>query len=91
MNPVLLTSKKDNVVTCLRALKKGEQIELDGQEYIVKEDIPQFHKMAIADIPKGTSVYKYGQPIGIATADIFKGDYAHVHNIDSTRGRGDKK
>ena len=27
--------------------------------------------------------------IGIATADIKKGEYVHVHNLDSMRGRGD--
>ncbi len=32
---------------------------------------------------------KYGQVIGRATADIAVGEHVHVHNIESTRGRGD--
>jgi len=42
-------------------------------------------------LKKGDVVYKYGEVIGIATVDIKTGDYVHVHNIESTRGRGDKK
>lgn len=91
MNAILKTSKEDNVVTCLRALEKGEEIFVGDIKYIVAEDIPQFHKMAIEYIKKGSPVYKYSQIIGLATTDIFLGGYAHIHNIESTRGRGDKK
>lgn len=91
MNSILKTSDNDNVVTCLRALYKGDEIVTDSITYVVKEDIPQFHKMAIKDIKIGEPVYKYGQVIGLATRDINAGDYAHVHNIESTRGRGDKQ
>lgn len=91
MNAILKVSDNDNVVTCLRALLKGEEITIDGKNYVVKEEIPQFHKMAIDNIKKGSFVYKYGQVIGEATNDISEGDYAHAHNIESTRGRGDKK
>lgn len=91
MNAVLKTSENDNVVTCLRPLKKGEEIMIEGEIYVAGQDIPQFHKMAVRDIQKGSAVYKYGQVIGLATRDISAGDYTHVHNIESTRGRGDKK
>ena len=47
--------------------------------------------MAIADIKKGENCMKYGQIIGTATVDIHTGDYVHVHNCESTRGRGDRK
>ena len=91
MNAVLKTSEKDNVVTCLRALIKGEEITVEGKKYIVNEDIPQYHKMAIGNIKEGSTVIKYNQAIGVAKKDINVGDYVHVHNIDSARGRGDKK
>jgi len=90
MNAVLKTSEKDNVVTCLRPLIKGEEINVEGRKYVVKEDIPQFHKMAIENIVMGAEVIKYNQ-VGISKVEIIEGDYVHVHNIDSTRGRGDKK
>lgn len=90
MNDILKTSENDNVVTCLRTLINGEEVTVCGKRYIVKQDIPQFHKMAIEDIKKGSAVYKYGQIIGLATYDISAGEYVHVHNVESTRGRGDK-
>lgn len=39
----------------------------------------------------GETVVKYGESIGIATANIKRGDYVHVHNLDSARARGDWK
>ena len=78
MNAVIHVNSKDNLVTCLRPIKKGE-------------NIPKFHKMAVADIPKGGYCYKYGQIIGEALEDLHPGDYVHVHNLASTRGRGDLK
>ncbi|MDY3052769.1 MAG: UxaA family hydrolase [Ndongobacter sp.] len=91
MNTVIHVNEKDNLVTCLRAVKKGEKIEFEGKTYIAGSDIPQFHKMAVASIKKGEHCYKYGEVIGSALTDLEPGDYVHVHNLESTRGRGDKQ
>ena len=40
---------------------------------------------------KGEPIIKYGEEIGVATADIDTGAYVHVHNLDSQRARGDLK
>ncbi len=85
METVLRIDPKDNLVTCLRAVKSGEEITVDGEKIKVSGDVPQFHKIAIADIPKGGICYKYGQIIGKASADIKKGDYVHVHNLVSAK------
>lgn len=85
METVLRIDPKDNLVTCLRAVKNGEEITVDGEKVKVSGDVPQFHKIAIADIPKGGICYKYGQIIGKASADIKKGDYVHVHNLVSAK------
>lgn len=85
METVLRIDPKDNLVTCLRAVKSGEEITVDGERIKVSGDVPQFHKIAIADIPKGGICYKYGQIIGKASADIKKGDYVHVHNLVSAK------
>ncbi len=85
METVLRIDPKDNLVTCLRAVKSGEEITVDGEKIKVSGDVPQFHKIAIADIPKGGICYKYGQVIGKASADIKKGDYVHVHNLVSAK------
>ena len=54
-------------------------------------DDPFGHKIAVRDIHKGELIMKYGEEIGIATKEIKKGEYVHIHNLDSMRGRGDWK
>ncbi len=90
MNAYIRASKKDSLVTCVRAMQKGESIVVDGNEIEILEDIPVYHKVAVVDIKKGEPVYKYGEVMGVASRDIRRGEWAHVHNIESTRGRGDK-
>ncbi|KXL53313.1 altronate dehydratase [Anaerotignum neopropionicum] len=91
MNPILKIHEKDNVGTCLRLLEAGEVVHWESFSLIVREEIPQYHKIALADISLHSPIYKYGQIIGLATQKISQGEYVHVHNIESIRGRGDKK
>ncbi|WP_295586296.1 UxaA family hydrolase [uncultured Oscillibacter sp.] len=86
----------DNVASIFAEVSAGDTVEVmarDGSvdKIRVHEDIPYGHKVALQDIPKGGTVLKYGESIGIATADIKRGDYVHVHNLDSARARGDWK
>ena len=91
MNKILKIDDKDNVVTCLVPIKKGDLITVDGEQIEVNDNIKRYHKIAIKDLNQGDVVYKYGQIIGTMTQNAKKGDYIHVHNLESTRGRGDKK
>ena len=54
---------------------------------IVRENIPFGHKVALRRIAKDEPVIKYGEVIGKATADIGEGEWVHVHNLVSLRGR----
>lgn len=89
MKPVLMISGRDNVATALQALAAGREIDVNGLAVIVREPIPSGHKVAVRAIPAGEVVIKYGSPIGTATAAIAPGDHVHVHNVASSRGRGD--
>lgn len=80
----------DNLVTIVQAMKAGDKIVVDGKTFTALNDIPIYHKMAIADIKAGQMVYKYGEVMGVASKDIKAGEWAHIHNIESTRGRGDQ-
>jgi altronate dehydratase small subunit len=88
MNTVLKAADTDNVLTCLRGFSKGEVVEAGGRKITLAQDVPVFHKIAATDIEKGGLCYKYGQVIGRAVTDIKSGEHVHVHNIESTRGRG---
>ncbi len=46
-------------------------------------EVPMGHKIALADIPQGSPVIKYGYPIGTATKDIRAGEFVHTHNLCS--------
>ena len=37
------------------------------------------------DIKAGDTVWKYGQDIGVAKADIAKGEHVHIHNLKTKR------
>ncbi|MDP8003337.1 MAG: UxaA family hydrolase [Caldisphaera sp.] len=86
----IVIDENDNVATLLNDVKNGDIIILHGAqkgELKAEDDIPKGHKIAIFDIPKGGYVIKYGEVIGIATAQIKKGQHVHVHNLDSLRGK----
>ena len=62
----------DNVAVALEDLKIGDEGAL--------EPIKRGHKLALSDIPEGSPVIKYGNPIAIAKEPIKKGAWVHTHN-----------
>lgn len=94
MNKAIKLNEKDNVATVFSAVSKGDQLEIltnKGDSFVlnVLEDIPYGHKIALVDIKLNEQITKYGEEIGIASTQIIAGDYVHIHNIESIRGRGD--
>ncbi len=87
----VVINEKDNVATAVAPMKKGStvSIEVQGRSEKIKllSDIPMGHKFALRGIDKGADVIKYGEPIGMTTAAIAKGEHVHVHNVVSHRGR----
>ena len=55
----------------------------DNVEVLLKKrgEISAGHKVALKDIKAGEKIIKYGFPIGVASEDISKGDWVHVHNV----------
>ena len=51
----------------------------------VKDDIPIGHKVALVDLPEGTTVIKYGQDVGKLVAAATKGRHVHTHNMKTKR------
>ena len=71
----------DSVVVCLQPKKKGDIIEIDGQQITVNQDTPAGHKVLIMDAKKGTDIIKYGYPIGHAMQDLKAGDWVNENNL----------
>lgn len=96
-NLALKVHDRDNVATIFAdGIQDGTVVTvLDKrgakQDYTVKGEVPYGHKIALCPIGIGQRIIKYGEEIGIATREIQPGEYVHVHNLDSMRGRGDWK
>lgn len=86
INAILL-DQKDNVVTCVREVAKGETVAWrDGEAVktiVAEETIPYCHKIALVDIGEGDEVIKYGELIGKADTAIPAGHWVYHENIHS--------
>lgn len=93
-NNATIISPEDNVVVAIEPIHAGDAV-LWGPNQKTKvtavEDIPIYHKIAIADIKPGEKVVKYGEHIGEATEFIPKGAHVHVHNVRGVRENLDQK
>ena len=76
----------DNLVVAPSRIPKGARLVREG--IAVVDSIPMGHKIATCRIASGEIVRKYGQVIGVATADIAPGAHVHVHNIAMSERRG---
>ena len=90
MKLAIRLDRKDNVATAIDTLKEGEMVSILSEvgreidKVQVTTDVPlPFHKVALAQIPKGEEVKKYGEVIGYASKPISRGGWVHVHNIES--------
>lgn len=82
--PSIRIHPRDTVAVALRPLSAGEVVAGEnGNGVILREDVGQGHKFALADIAAGDTVVKYGQPIGRAKQAIPAGSHVHVHNVET--------
>jgi len=89
---LLVHDKKDSVgVVVVEDLKAGTDmlcvVTADNSSFRLKSlmDVPIGHKIALADIKEGDTMWKYGHDIGKAVANIRKGEHVHVHNLKTKR------
>lgn len=89
---LLVHDRKDTVgVVVVENLTAGTDmlavITADNSSFRMqsKMDVPIGHKIALTDIRKGDTIWKYGQDIGVAAANIAKGEHVHVQNLKTKR------
>jgi (2R)-sulfolactate sulfo-lyase subunit alpha len=89
---LLVHDKKDTVgVVVVEGLKAGTDmlcvVTADNSDFrlTAKHDIPIGHKVALDEIKTGDTIWKYGQDIGKAVANISKGEHVHVQNVKTKR------
>ena len=88
----VLHDVKDTVaVVVVEGVKAGMEMQgwiMDADHMtnvVAKQDIPIGHKVALADMAPGDTVWKYGIDMGKVVAPIQAGQHAHVHNIKTKR------
>ena len=85
MANAIVIDPEDDVATLLQAAAPGETVVWktsdDHVDLRTCEAVPEGHKVALKDIPKGTVVRKYGYAIARAERDIRKGEHVHTHNL----------
>lgn len=84
-------TERDNVATCLEPVAAGDVLQTVFAEVTAEEAVPVYHKIALQAIKNKEEIRKYGEIIGAATKDIHAGEHVHIHNMESQRGRGDRK
>lgn len=96
MENILMMNEQDNVAVCLKDATSGETVVVEKKSsteqrnITLVNDVPFAHKVALSHITAGEMIIKYGEVIGRATQDIAIGEWVHIHNVESTRARGDK-
>jgi altronate hydrolase len=84
---LLVLREGDDVAVATRDLSPGDEVSASGTGPVaVGQQVPRGHKIALRAVPAGAEVHKYGQVIGVATADIATGDHVHSHNLGFEEG-----
>lgn len=95
MKSALIANVKDNVANAIDDIKIGDHVSylINNKIYTVEavDTIKFGFKIAVKPIEKHETVIKYGCVIGKASTAIKAGECVHVHNVEGTRGRGDKE
>jgi (2R)-sulfolactate sulfo-lyase subunit alpha len=89
---ILIHSHRDSVgVAVVEGIQAGMRLTgwvMDADDTVAveaRQAIPLGHKIALADIAEGDTIYKYGHDIGLAVAPIAAGSHVHVHNLRTKR------
>jgi len=81
----------DNVATVTSEVEEGETVEVLSPEGVVISSpealvsVPFGHKIALHPLGRGEEIVKYGEVIGVVSADVRVGEWLHTHNVESAR------
>jgi len=78
----VLLRENDSVAVLKRALKAGDQLVNGSFAISLAQDIGLGPKIALAEVPDGGPIRKYGQVVGFARGRNSPGEHVHTHNLD---------
>jgi (2R)-sulfolactate sulfo-lyase subunit alpha len=82
-NALILLHPADNVLVCIRQIRQGDSLVIDGAEVISADLIQVGHKVARSDLLADNKIYKYGAAIGSLLTNVRRGEHVHMHNMQS--------
>lgn len=68
----------DSVAIARLSIPAGTDL---GAGLIAQDRIPAGHKIALSALNKGAHILRYGEVIGVASAEIPRGGHIHSHNL----------
>lgn len=80
-NAVIHLHGSDNIAVARVPLSAGQVVRVAGREITAEDPIPAGHKIALAAIPAGETIVRYGQVMGRAKIRIEPGRHVHTHNV----------
>ncbi|MEL6558691.1 MAG: altronate dehydratase family protein [Bacteroidota bacterium] len=86
MNKVLRVHSDDNLIVALVDLEKGEEVQLDGETFLLKSNVNQKHKFFASDLNGGDTVTMYGVTVGKAVGKVNSGEVATIENVAHATG-----
>jgi len=86
----LIIHSRDNIAVALTAIAAGDTVTANGIEsFTTLDEIPVSHKIALRDISIGEEIIKYGETVAVSTRLIKKGQWVHMHNLESKRWKNE--
>ncbi len=74
----------DNVAVATKTIRAGDPVVAGtGVLTTARDTIGQGHKVALADLPVGALIRKFGVPVGKTRTAIPDGAHVHLHNVAS--------
>ena|SRR5690554_2979697 len=80
---LILLHPGDNVLVAVKSLPAGATVDIDGEPCAIAEALAVGHKLARKDMDENAKITKYGAPIGSLTRAVKKGQWVHMHNMQS--------
>ena len=78
---ILRMDARDNVAIALAALRRGEQVSVDGAHVELVSDVPAKHKFLLEARQVGEEVRMYGIIVGRASRPIARGEIVTTLNL----------
>lgn len=80
-NSVIHLHSTDNIAIARVPLSAGQELRVEGESVLLRDNVPMGHKVAIRAIAPGDTIVRYGQVMGKARVSIEPGSHVHVHNV----------